>query len=366
MDDERFMQIAVQRRYLTAEQLSKALDRQVQLVGSGERKPLFLIAQDLGFIDGRRARELMQYLSSTEVRALAIDGYRIAKKLGRGGMGIVYEGVNDAGEAVAIKLLPSSFSDDTDCIARFEVECRTTQRLRHRHIVRTLGTGSVEGQRYLMMELVRGPSLGDLLRRGNTLTEREALTLLAHMASALAYAWNHGVLHRDVKPSNILLASSRRVIEPFCAMLCDFGVAKIWSMTAEGQAYWQGKLTGQGLAMGTPEYMSPEQATGRELDLRSDMYNLGATVYHALVGREMFTGPTPDVLRNQRDLAPDMGPAIAKGISRATIDLLGGMLAKQPAARWQDWTTLLDRLRPLASDAVEAAQAEAGSRITYP
>jgi serine/threonine protein kinase len=157
------------------------------------------------------------------------------------------------------------------------------------------------------------------------------------------------VLHRDIKPSNILLAPPRRVGEPICAQLCDFGVAKIWSMTEQGRAYWQGKITAPGMSMGTPEYMSPEQATGRDLDLRSDMYNLGATVY----------------LRNHRDTAPDLGAALAKGISRATVDILAGMLAKKPDARFADWEALLDRLRPLAPDAVAAAQADAGSRLIW-
>ncbi|MBA3685164.1 MAG: protein kinase [Planctomycetes bacterium] len=365
MNDDQFMQIAVQKRYVTPGQMCQSLDRQRQLAEAGERKPLFLIAQDLGFIDKHRAGEILQYLSSTEVRALEIDGYRIAKKLGRGGMGVVYEGINAAGTSVAIKLLPSSFSDDPECVARFTVESRITQRLRHRHIVRTIGTGSVDGQRYLVMEIVRGPSLGDLLRRGNTLTEKEALVLLAQMASALAYAWNHGVLHRDIKPSNILLAPPRRHDEPICAQLCDFGVAKIWSMTEQGMAYWQGKITGPGVSMGTPEYMSPEQATGRDLDLRSDMYNLGATVYHTLVGREMFSGKAAEVLRNHRDTAPDMGAALHKGISAQTIAILATMLAKQPAARFQDWETLLEHLRPLAPDAVATAQVDAGSRLVW-
>jgi eukaryotic-like serine/threonine-protein kinase len=358
MHDEHLLELGLKLGYVDQAQIELARADQRERAVRGDIKSVWSILQAQGVITRPVARELLQYLHSTEVRALEIDGYAITSRIGKGGMGTVYEAVNTAGEEVAIKLLPPAFSEDAECAYRFRYEAQLIRKLHHPHIVRGLSSGLVEGQHYVIMELVKGPSIADVLRRHGPLDEATVMRLLAQIASALSYAWGRNILHRDIKPANIILgpARLRHRGEPFCAKLCDFGLAKLWAMTEEGRTYWLGRITGQHCTMGTPEYMSPEQVLGQELDHRSDMYNLGATAFHALIGNAPFQGPAASVLEQQRSAAIDLDLLAERGISPQGIAVIAGMLRKDPQQRWPDWETFTAQLQALPPMAMAGRQ----------
>lgn len=245
-------------------------------------------------------------------------GYQVVSTLGRGGMAIVYKAYQPNLERhVAIKFLLHGPSDPT-LIDRFKQEARLVAHLRHPNIVTVLDFGEDQGIPYLVMEYVEGETL--LARLGEPMTLSEALSIAGQVAAALDYAHRHGVVHRDVKPSNILLA------EEGC-VLSDFGIAK----PLEGAAH----LTQTGVTIGTPEYMSPEQCQGLPVDARSDIYSLGVVLYEMLTGRPPFVGPTSmsvmlkhvgEPLPPPRRINPSIPPEVEAAVLRAT--------AKDPAERY--------------------------------
>ncbi len=255
--------------------------------------------------------------------------YRIERLLGRGGMGAVYLAHELAlDRPVAIKvLLPEG--DAPERRERFRREARLAARLTHPNIVPLHTFGEVGGLAYFVMGYVPGESLGTLVKRRGRLGPDEARAVLQQIADALDYAHRQGVVHRDIKPDNVLVDA-----ETGRPMLTDFGIAK----TPQAGTL----LTVTGHLVGTPSYMSPEQASGRQdLDGRSDLYSLGVTGYVMLSGRLPFEGTTPsDVILQHlsrepvalRVLAPDVPPTLASAIARC--------LAKDPDRRWADAASL--------------------------
>ena len=212
--------------------------------------------------------------------AALADRYRIERELGAGGMATVYLAHDLRHERdVAIKLLHPDLGAALGH-ERFLTEIRTTARLQHPHILPLLDSGNAAGQLYYVMPLVTGETLRARLDREVQLPVDDALRVSREVADALAYAHSLGVIHRDIKPENILLQNGH-------AIVADFGIA-LAVQQAGGQ-----RLTQTGLSLGTPQYMSPEQATGeRVIDARSDIYALGAVTYEMLVGEPPFTGPS--------------------------------------------------------------------------
>ena len=346
MDDHRLVKMALEQGLITQTQLDQAQVEQRKLADRGVEHDLWFLVQDLGYLSEDGARRLRKGLSSSTLKALEVEGYTIQGRIGSGGMGDVFRGVRPDGAQVAIKLLSSKFLSNTEYQERFTREAKAGMRLDHPHIVKSLATGEVAGCRYLMMELVEGVSLKARIADSGSLTVREALALIIQIGDALKYAWQHKVLHRDVKPANIMIAKATRPDEPFVAKLCDFGLAKVWQAPGEDESY--GELTGAGLALGTPHYMSPEQASGdHDLDLRSDIYGLAASIYHALLGQTMYSGKSSAVIMyKQVTESLDLGPLARKGVDPALIALLEKMLQKDRRKRIADWDTVLaDALR---------------------
>ncbi len=209
--------------------------------------------------------------------------YRIEREIGRGGMAIVYLAYHQwLDRPVALKVLRSEFQQDQELVARFLVEARSAARLEHPNIVAVYDAGVVDGVHYLAMEYVEGETLADVLARINgPLPIDFAISVTTQVASALDYAHRRGVVHRDVKPSNILVQENGKVL------LTDFGIAHAVGLRSPEQ---------KAAVLGTPEYMSPEQAMGRAVDGRSDVYSLGIVVFHMLTGRPPFYGD------NHRDI----------------------------------------------------------------
>jgi serine/threonine-protein kinase len=224
-------------------------------------------------------------------RALA-PAYEIDGEIGRGGMAIVYRARDvRLKRGVAVKLLPPDLAFRADIRSRFLREAETAARLSHPNIVPIYAVDERDGLVYFVMALVQGESVGDRLRRLGTMPLAETRQVLREVASALAYAHRNGVVHRDIKPDNVLLDS-----ETGRALVTDFGIARAASDDDGG-----GRLTAKGVSIGTPAYMSPEQCAGDpKIDGRSDLYSLGAVAYQMLTGQPPFTGnSTPAIMMKQ-------------------------------------------------------------------
>lgn len=361
MHDERLVQLALSRGFVTPEQVERARAEQRALADRGIEHSLFFLLQDLGFLREEDARELRRSTSSAVQRALEVEGFVIQGRIGSGGMGDVFRAAHPDGRQAAVKLLSGRLAKSPEYVRRFLREARAMSRLDHPHIVRVLSAGECHGTRYILMEYVEGPSLKSRIVEQGPLDERSAVAILVQIADGLRHAWQHGVLHRDVKPANILLAPPRPGRdEPFCAKLCDFGLARL-NATAADPDLSRGGLTGTGLALGTPHYMSPEQATGEaDLDQRSDIYGLGATLYHALLGHTLYHGKSSAVIMYKQVTEPvDLEALRNAGCSPALVDLLGDMLRKRREERIADWDLVLERARALPGAAALAAPAPA-------
>ncbi|MBL9008101.1 MAG: protein kinase [Myxococcales bacterium] len=222
--------------------------------------------------------------------------YRLIEIIGRGGMGAVYRAHHILmDKPVAVKVLRQELASDTEAVARFHREARSASRLDHEHIIRVSDFGQTDdGLLFLIMELLDGENLAEVVRRG-PLPWRRAAGIARDVALGLSHAHEQGVIHRDLKPENIVLVrrgKSRQLVK-----VLDFGLAKLISHTARGDADGEPdvavqSLTRTGVVFGTPEYMSPEQAEGRPLDPRTDLYALGVVLYQMLSGALPFTAST--------------------------------------------------------------------------
>jgi len=217
--------------------------------------------------------------------------YRVTGVLGEGGMGIVYVGEQQMGSTVrkvAIKTLHAHLSKDPSVIARFHRECGTVAQLEHPNTIKFYDFGSTaDGTLYIAMEFVAGKPLADVLLQGPLSVER-TIKIMRQVCGALDEAHLQGIIHRDLKPDNVILTD--RAGETDFVKLLDFGIA---ARTESADAQKEQKLTQQGMVLGTPPYMSPEQFTGKALDARSDIYSLGVMTYEMLAGRLPFDADTP-------------------------------------------------------------------------
>ena len=264
------------------------------------------------------------------VRAALSADYDVLQELGRGGMATVYrarERLLD--REVAIKVLPFSLAFDDSFVERFMREARTSARLEHPHIIPIHRVGQAGQVTYFVMQLLRGQSLSDRLLERGPLDAAETRRVLLETASALGYAHRHGVVHRDIKPDNILLDESGRCV------VTDFGIALSGS---------DPKLTAAGTSVGTPRYMSPEQARAKDVDGRSDIYSLGVVGYECLTGRTPFDAGDAFAILMDHINAPVPKPVLATTEARALYAVIERMLAKRPDDRFADADELLEAL----------------------
>jgi len=266
------------------------------------------------------------------------DHFLIEAPLGAGAMGSVFLGRDRTlDRPVAIKVISQELAASPTARQRFLHEARTVARLRHHNIVTVYAAGDADGLLYQVMEFVPGESLRERLEREGRIPADDVAWMMHELADALGYASDQGVVHRDIKPENVLLDA-----ETGRALLADFGVAQALAGVGDGE-------NGQGMTMGSPRYMSPEQAAGtRVLDGRSDLYSLCLVGYEMLAGRPPFIGPgVPAVIAQQistrpqplAELAPDAPPALVAALERG--------LEKDPALRWQHASALAAALSPL-------------------
>lgn len=270
-------------------------------------------------------------VSSTDLASGSLFGdLRIVRLLGKGGMASVYEAYDARlDRSVAVKVLPPQFLHDETFARRFEQEARLVARLAHPRIVPVYASGIEQGIPWMTMRLLGGGSVEQLLH-GKPLDRPLALELLADIASALDHAHAAGVIHRDIKPTNILLDDDGR------ASLSDFGLAR---MLIGGRA-----LTRIGSIAGTPQYMSPEQALGVDIDHRSDIYSLGVVAHELFTGHVPFDDGAPLAVLLKHVNAPV--PAPKDGLlTPALMAAVGKALAKRPADRWSSATEFVGSLR---------------------
>lgn len=261
-------------------------------------------------------RELLETL-----QRLTLGEYDVYCQIGSGGMASVYLGLElSLNRPVAIKVISPSTLTNKSLVDRFWLEARTAASLSHPHVIPIYAVRSIENLHFFVMKHVEGGSLDTLLKRDGKLSFALIRTILCQSAGALAYAHRHGVIHRDIKPGNIMLDD-----EGF-AVVMDFGIAKVKDVD---------DLTASGMTVGTPHYMSPEQFSNRSLDGRADQYSLGVVAFELLAGRRPFLGDSmPQVLRGHlldtapdvRDFRPDCPAVVADAIKR--------MLAKTPEERF--------------------------------
>ena len=265
--------------------------------------------------------------------------YRLERELGRGGMGVVFLATDTTlDRRVAIKVVHPELAAHQSIVRRFLAEARTIARLRHPNIVAVHTAGTADGLLYYVMDEVEGESLRQRLTREGRLDPAEAGRIIDDVAAALDAAGRAGVVHRDVKPENVLL--DRHTGR---ALLADFGIAR--AMVAEG-----GVSTGQGVAVGTPAYMSPEQAAGEEVDRRSDLYSLGVVAYEMLAGHPPFQGPNRVVVSKHIAERPTPIERVCPACPRPLAWAIMKALEKPPAERWQSGEELRQALageRPL-------------------
>ena len=252
--------------------------------------------------------------------------YRVEREIGRGGMGVVYLARDlTLDREVAVKVVHPDLSTNRAVAARFLTEARSLAKLRHPNIVAVHSAGEVDGQLYYVMDFLPGETLRQRLGREPRLSPAVATRIASDIADALDAASAAGVVHRDLKPENILLDGP--AAEPR-ALLADFGIARL----VEGGA----GHTGPGAVMGTPAYMSPEQAAGEEIDGRSDLYSLGVVSYEMLAGAPPFTGPHRTVISKQILDAPPPLDTVRPGLPAALVAGVMRALEKVPEARWPD------------------------------
>ena len=262
-----------------------------------------------------------------------LGNYDIVEEIGRGGMAVVYRAYQRSlNRHVAIKVLAPQLSFDQQFVERFQREARAAAKLQHPSIVVIHDVAHQQGIYFLVMELLEGRTLKQLIEQKGSLSPERAARIAEQVASALDYARQHGFVHRDVKPANIFVGKDDRTT------LTDFGIAKAASETQH--------LTRTGMLIGTPEYMSPEQAEGGQVDYRTDLYALGVVLYQMLAGRVPFQSTTPHATLHAviyepppplRQLRPSLSPAVESVVMKS--------IAKQPAQRYQGGSAMAAALK---------------------
>lgn len=250
----------------------------------------------------------------------SLGPYQLVRKLGRGGMGVVYEGVDvETGQRAALKVLSADLNEEEGFRQRFEVEIETLRRLKHPNIVRLFGFGQQEGILFYAMELVDGPSLEAELRRGRRFSWQEVVQLGIQICRGLRHAHDRGIIHRDLKPGNLLLASDGTL------KLSDFGIARLFGGN---------RVTAVGSVVGTIEYMAPEQAQGGGVDVRADLYSLGGVLYAMLSGRPPLRARTlTEMLEKVYNTSPEPIRHYVADVPEPLEQLLEQLLEKKPSER---------------------------------
>src|SRR4051794_1293163 len=290
---------------------------------------------------------------------MQLGPYRLLERIGQGGMGEVWKAEDtNLLRIVAVKLLKEEMAGDAEWKARFLREARTAARLSHPNIATIFAVDEAEKRMYIAMEYVEGDSLKKLIA-AKVLTMPDVVRILKRCADALAEAHAHGIIHRDVKPENVVV--TKRGVK-----MLDFGIAKLIDAPPEDA----GKLTSDGTVIGTPEYMSPEQALGRTIDHRSDIFSLGVVLFEALSGRHPFAGKsvTETLINIVTREAPDL-TSLLPNVSNSVVEIVRKATRKNPDERYEiakQMSSALNKVYPANSSAMFPAVRPPSATPTVP
>ena len=275
--------------------------------------------------------------------------YRVVRLLGEGGMGAVYEVEHlGVGKRLAIKMLHAHYARQPEAVKRFAREARAAAAIGHPNIVEVIDTGMHRAEPYMVMELLRGETLAERLARAAAITTREVCGVIGCVLSALASAHSKGIVHRDLKPENVFLAEYGGVTT---VKLLDFGVSKFRS-----EAGTLFETTQEGLPVGTPAYMAPEQWMGRrDIDHRADLFAVGVMLFEMLTGGFPYEGASQgelflEIVRGSE--APPLPSTIAPGVPRAIDAVVLRALRRERDERFQSAREFLDALRPFGAESI--------------
>jgi serine/threonine protein kinase len=268
--------------------------------------------------------------------------YEIQEELGAGGMGVVYRAFDrEIGETVALKAIrPDVREFDPTLLERFKQELRLARRITHRNVVRTFDLGEVDRIYYITMEYVRGTTVASLIKEAGRLAVPAALTIGKQVCRALEVAHEAGIVHRDIKPGNLL-------VDPTGFLkVTDFGIARLAGPQTDGKA-----LTVEGAVVGTPQYMAPEQLLGEPVDGRADIYATGAVLFECVTGRRPYEATSPVALLGyyvREEPPPDpasLNPEVPAAFARAILR----SLQRKPENRWQTSSEFLHALEEVSA-----------------
>ena len=334
--DTIFGRMAVEQGLCTDAELRRSAE---ELKSRRKTRPILLkdLMIDLGYVTPGQAQRLRRIIKESKAVAHQIPGYKILGKLGAGAMAFVYKARQlSLNRTVAIKVLPKRFSENSEYVERFYKEGRAAAMLNHNNIVQAFDVGEAGGYHYFVMEYVEGKTLHEDLAAGKVFSEKEAVNIIIQVANALAHAHERSLIHRDVKPKNIIIDASGTV------KLADMGLARETTDIKAAQ-------TEAGKAYGTPYYIAPEQIRGQiDIDGRADIYGLGATFYHMVTGRVPFMAEEPaDVMR--KHLKEQLTPPdhINTSLSTGVSEVIEIMMAKRKQDRYNDTKELLTDLEAI-------------------
>jgi serine/threonine-protein kinase len=340
--DESALEKSVIRRGLATPQEVEYCKKQRERIAreKGEAPGLLQVLIAARALTESQARRLFQERTTTEPQKnLEIPGYQILDRLGKGSMGAVYKARQiSVDRVVAIKVLLDQLSQNREFIKRFDREAKIAAKLSHNNVVNAIDAGEINGRFYFVMEYVEGDTIKDYLEKGRIFDEKTALRIVIAVAEALQHAHSRGLIHRDIKPENVILTKDGGV------KLADLGLARLTS-----DEKWA--MAEAGMAIGTPYYISPEQVRGQvDVDIRADIYSLGATLYHMVTGQVPYTGDTPnDVMKKHVDknvllVPPDhLNTSLSSGLG----EVVETMMAKNREERYRNPEDLILDLKCL-------------------
>jgi serine/threonine-protein kinase len=359
--DVNFVLAAVKYRFLGPERAKELFEMYKVAESSGVNYPLSSIAISYGYLTPQQAEQLRKGLQvKLEKKKInQIANYRLVSKIGAGSMGVVYRAKHvQTGQDVALKILLKRFYDDPDYLERFYREAQASAQLNSPYLIRAIEAGkSKEGYHFFAMEYVDGETVQAILDRDRTMPEKRAIEVAIQVVRALEHASAQGIVHRDIKPDNIMLTKAGMV------KVADFGLARETDSS----------VTQTGIALGTPHYMSPEQVRGEHtVDIRSDIYSLGATLYHMVTGTPPFVGTSAAVVitKHLSEDAPspkERNPQLSDGICRVILK----MMEKDQTNRYPTAQDLLGDMELLLAGNAQVALAPGapsqgiGARSTF-
>ncbi len=330
--DSHIGKAAVEAKLATPDEIQSCITKWEKLRAQGKAYRLSEVLIKSGVVTASQLKRLANPAEDSAAQSFhQIPGFRVMQKIGAGAMASVYKAKQlSLDRIVAIKILPKRLSEDKEFVERFYKEGKAAAKMNHNNIVQAIDVGEFAGYHYFVMEYVDGETVYDELIRNRVYTEQAALNIIIQIAKALEHAHARGLIHRDVKPKNIMITRDGT------AKLADMGLARLADDVAAAEAE-------KGRAFGTPYYISPEQIRGvMDVDFRADIYSLGGTLYHMITGRVPFDGQTPTQIMQKHLKEPLVPPDhINKSLSTGLAEVVEKMMAKDRNQRYQSTGDLL-------------------------